>query len=37
MTRDPGLEELLREEVGDRPGLSEKSMFCFAARAATAC
>ncbi|SCB57777.1 TfoX N-terminal domain-containing protein [Rhizobium aethiopicum] len=27
MARDPGLEELLREELGDRPGLSEKSMF----------
>ena len=27
MTRDPGLEELLREELGDRPGLTEKSMF----------
>ncbi|MBB2751294.1 UNVERIFIED_ORG: hypothetical protein GGI57_001976 [Rhizobium aethiopicum] len=27
MTRDPGLEELLREELGDRPGLAEKSMF----------
>ncbi|ACE89380.1 hypothetical protein AMC90_CH00385 [Rhizobium phaseoli] len=27
MTRDPGLEELLRDELGDRPGLSETSMF----------
>ena len=27
MARDPGLEELLREELGDRPGLGEKSMF----------
>lgn len=27
MARDPGLEELMREELGDRPGLSEKSMF----------
>ncbi|PDT04070.1 cold-shock protein [Rhizobium chutanense] len=27
MARDPGLEELLRDELGDRPGLSEKSMF----------
>ncbi|MBX4932831.1 TfoX/Sxy family protein [Rhizobium bangladeshense] len=27
MARDPGLEELLREELGDRSGLSEKSMF----------
>ncbi|MBB2700199.1 cold-shock protein [Rhizobium phaseoli] len=27
MTRDPGLEELLREELGDRPGLTEQSMF----------
>lgn len=27
MARDPGLEELLREELGKRPGLAEKSMF----------
>jgi len=27
MARDPGLEELMREELGDRTGLSEKSMF----------
>ncbi|TLX11521.1 TfoX/Sxy family protein [Rhizobium sp. MHM7A] len=27
MARDAGLEELLREELGDRPGLAEKSMF----------
>jgi hypothetical protein len=27
MARDAGLEELLREELGQRPGLSEKAMF----------
>jgi TfoX N-terminal domain len=27
MARDTGLEELLREEIGRRPGLSEKPMF----------
>ena len=27
MARDPGLEELVREDLGDRPGLSEKPMF----------
>ncbi|MEF0940082.1 TfoX/Sxy family protein [Rhizobium sp. BR 362] len=27
MARDAGLEELLREELGRRPGLSEKGMF----------
>jgi hypothetical protein len=27
MARDTGLEELLRDELGQRPGLSEKSMF----------
>ncbi|MDF0695586.1 TfoX/Sxy family protein [Rhizobium sp. MC63] len=27
MTRDRGLEELLRDELGDQSGLSEKSMF----------
>ncbi|PST23290.1 cold-shock protein [Rhizobium sp. JAB6] len=27
MARDAGLEELLREELGERPGLSEKAMF----------
>jgi len=27
VARDPGLEELLREELGERPGLSGKSMF----------
>jgi len=27
VARDRGLEELLREELGDRPGLAEKSMF----------
>ncbi len=27
MARDAGLEELLREEFGPRPGLSEKAMF----------
>jgi TfoX/Sxy family transcriptional regulator of competence genes len=32
MVRDPGLEELLRTDIGDLPGLSEKPMFgglCF--------
>lgn len=32
MVRDPGLEELLRTDLGDMPGLSEKPMFgglCF--------
>ncbi|MBB4567554.1 TfoX/Sxy family protein [Rhizobium leucaenae] len=27
MARDAGLEELLKEEIGQRPGLSEKTMF----------
>lgn len=27
MARDAGLEELLREELGERPGLGEKAMF----------
>ena len=27
MARDAGLEELIREELGDRAGLSEKAMF----------
>ncbi|HEX8044511.1 TfoX/Sxy family protein [Rhizobium sp.] len=27
MARDAGLEELLREDLGQRPGLSEKTMF----------
>jgi hypothetical protein len=27
MPRDPGLEELLHDALGDLPGLSEKSMF----------
>ena len=27
MARDTGLEELLKEELGDMPGLSEKTMF----------
>ncbi|RVT96373.1 cold-shock protein [Rhodovarius crocodyli] len=27
MTRDHGLEELLREELGDDPAVSEKAMF----------
>ncbi|MBY5651202.1 TfoX/Sxy family protein [Rhizobium leguminosarum] len=27
MARDPGLEELMREELGGRPGLAEKPMF----------
>jgi hypothetical protein len=27
MARDTGLEELVREELGDRPGLTEKAMF----------
>ncbi|WP_429806449.1 TfoX/Sxy family protein [Ensifer sp. B1-9] len=27
MARDAGLEELIREELGDRSGLSEKAMF----------
>ncbi|MDK4740785.1 TfoX/Sxy family protein [Rhizobium sp. CNPSo 3464] len=27
MARDAGLEELLKEELGQRPGLSEKGMF----------
>ncbi|WP_454853655.1 TfoX/Sxy family protein [Rhizobium binxianense] len=27
MARDTGLEELIREELGDRPGLTEKPMF----------
>jgi hypothetical protein len=27
MTRDHGLEELLREELGDDPAISEKAMF----------
>ena len=27
MARDIGLEELLKEELGDMPGLSEKTMF----------
>ena len=27
MARDVGLEELIRDELGDRPGLSEKAMF----------
>ena len=27
MARDSGLEELVREDLGDRPGLSEKPMF----------
>ncbi|TBG87348.1 cold-shock protein [Rhizobium leguminosarum] len=27
MARDPGLEELMREELGGQPGLAEKSMF----------
>ena len=27
MARDPGVEELVREDLGDRPGLSEKPMF----------
>ncbi|MFS8111297.1 TfoX/Sxy family protein [Rhizobium jaguaris] len=27
MARDAGLEELLKEEIGQRPGLSEKAMF----------
>ncbi|RCW88129.1 TfoX/Sxy family protein [Paracoccus lutimaris] len=32
MTRDPGLEEVMRDDLGDLPGLSEKPMFgglCF--------
>ena len=32
MARDPGLEELLRTDIGDLPGLAEKPMFgglCF--------
>ena len=47
MARDAGLEELLREELGQRPGLSEKAMFggwafllmdiCFAAPVTTGC
>ncbi|MEK1933951.1 MAG: TfoX/Sxy family protein [Pararhizobium sp.] len=27
MSRDAGLEELIRQELGERPGLTEKSMF----------
>jgi hypothetical protein len=27
MARDAGLEELIRQELGERPGLSEKPMF----------
>lgn len=27
MARDAGLEELLKEQLGNRPGLSEKAMF----------
>ena len=27
MSRDAGLEELIRQELGERPGLSEKPMF----------
>lgn len=27
MARDAGLEELLRDELGERPGLGEKAMF----------
>ncbi|MCA1439637.1 TfoX/Sxy family protein [Ensifer sp. IC4062] len=27
MVRDPGLEELVRQDLGDQPGLSEKPMF----------
>lgn len=27
MARDPGLEELVRESLGDRPDLAEKAMF----------
>lgn len=27
MARDTGLEGLLKEELGDMPGLSEKTMF----------
>ncbi|RDL50886.1 hypothetical protein BLJAPNOD_02012 [Ensifer sp. M14] len=27
MARDAGLEEVIREELSDRPGLSEKAMF----------
>ncbi|WP_331371680.1 TfoX/Sxy family protein [Sinorhizobium chiapasense] len=27
MARDAGLEELVRQDLGDRPGLSEKPMF----------
>lgn len=32
MTRDPGLEQAMRDDLGDLPGLSEKPMFgglCF--------
>ena len=40
MTRDPGLEEVMRDDLGELPGLSEKPMFgglCFLAHGNMIC